>query len=116
MEAAAPLGRAKDTGYGERAAGYRDGTLSCSCPTQKRKNFVSRARTTPLRSVVLPARVGKHSWAFLLQAGDYTVEQYLLLKELAKNKKSPPREGRYRSCWAGIPRLAQLSKSLRRRL
>ena len=92
------------------------GQLSCSCPIQKSKNFVFRARTTSLRSVVLPARVGKNSWAFLLQAGDYTVEQYLLLKERVKNKKSPPREGRYRSCWAGIPRLAQLSKSLRRRL
>jgi hypothetical protein len=29
------------------------GQLSCSCPAQKSKNFVSRARTTPLRSVVL---------------------------------------------------------------
>ena len=30
-----------------------DGTPSRSCPAQKRKNFVSRARTTSLRSVVL---------------------------------------------------------------
>ena len=29
------------------------GQLSCLCPTQKSKNFVSRARTTPLRFVVL---------------------------------------------------------------
>ena len=37
-------------------AGDRDKTLSCSCLVSKRKNFVSRgARTTPLRSVVLPA-------------------------------------------------------------
>jgi hypothetical protein len=47
-------------------------------------------------------RAGKNSWAFLLQAGDHTVEQYLLLKELAKNKKSPPHEGRYRSYWDAI--------------
>src|ERR1019366_6661417 len=33
-----------------------DKTLSCSCPAQKRKNFVSRARTTSLRSVVLSAQ------------------------------------------------------------
>src|ERR1039458_8842219 len=32
-------------------AGDRDKTLSCSCLVSKRKNFVSRARTTPLRSV-----------------------------------------------------------------
>ena len=31
----------------------RTGQLSCFCPAQKSKNFVSRARTTPLRSVVL---------------------------------------------------------------
>src|ERR1022692_4949240 len=36
-------------------AGDRDKTLSCSCLVSKRKNFVSRARTTPLRSVILPA-------------------------------------------------------------
>jgi hypothetical protein len=48
-------GEAKDTGCGERGAGSRDRTLSCSCPAAKSKNFVSRARTTPLRSVVLPA-------------------------------------------------------------
>src|ERR1017187_1143059 len=38
-------------------AGDRDKTLSCSCLAQKRKNFVSRARTTSLRSVVL-SRLG----------------------------------------------------------
>ena len=36
-------------------AGDRDGTLSCSCPAQKSKNFVSRERNTPLRSVFLSA-------------------------------------------------------------
>src|ERR1039457_4344490 len=29
----------------ERGAGDRDKTLSCSCPAQKSKNFVSRARS-----------------------------------------------------------------------
>jgi hypothetical protein len=29
------------------------GQVSCSCPVQKRKNFVSRARATPLRCVAL---------------------------------------------------------------
>jgi hypothetical protein len=37
----------------------RDKTLSYSCLVSKSKNFVSRARTTPLRSVVLPAWVEK---------------------------------------------------------
>lgn len=46
---------AEGTGCGERGAGDRDRTLSCACPTQKSKNFVSKARTTPLRSVVLSA-------------------------------------------------------------
>ena len=36
-------------------------TLSCSCLVSKRKNFVSRARTTPLRSVVL-FRLGIRSY------------------------------------------------------
>jgi hypothetical protein len=44
-------------------AGDRDKTLSCSCLVSKRKNFVSRARTTPLRSVVLPAWGWKSSSA-----------------------------------------------------
>src|ERR1035437_6958633 len=35
------------------AEGGNDKTLSCPCLVSKRKNFVSRARTTPLRSVVL---------------------------------------------------------------
>jgi hypothetical protein len=35
---------------------HADRTLSRPCPAQKRKNFVSRARTTPLRSVVLSAQ------------------------------------------------------------
>ena len=56
-------GKAKDTGCGERGAGDRDGTPSRSCPAQKRKNFVSRARTTSLRSVVLPTWGGNTSSA-----------------------------------------------------
>src|SRR5450759_4022458 len=44
-------------------AGDRDKTLSCSCLVSKRKNFVSRARTTPLCSVVLPAWGWKSSSA-----------------------------------------------------
>jgi hypothetical protein len=56
-------GETKDTGCGERDAAERDRTLSCSCPTQKSKNFVSRARTTSLRCVALP-RLGESSaWA-----------------------------------------------------
>jgi hypothetical protein len=38
---------------------------SCSCLTQKSKNFVSRERTTPLRSVVLSAWGGNTSSAVL---------------------------------------------------
>jgi hypothetical protein len=53
--AAGGEGKAKNTGRGERGAGGCDRTLSCSCPAAKSKNFVSRARTTALRSVVLPA-------------------------------------------------------------
>ena len=45
-----PLGHGLPDG-----AGDRDGTLSCSCPAPKSKNFVSRARNTPLRSVFLSA-------------------------------------------------------------
>ena len=52
--AAVGQGEAKDTGCEVRGAGNRDRTLSRSCPAQKSKNFVSRARTTSLRSVVLP--------------------------------------------------------------
>ena len=37
----------------EPVEGGNDGTLSCSCPVQKRKNFVSRAPATPLRCVAL---------------------------------------------------------------
>src|SRR5664279_5112155 len=37
-------GEAKDTGCEGRGAGDRDRTLSCSCPVQKSKNFVSRAQ------------------------------------------------------------------------
>ena len=36
-------------------AGDRDKTLSRFCQVQKSKNFVSRARNTPLRSVFLSA-------------------------------------------------------------
>src|ERR1039457_6567551 len=42
---------------------HADRTLSRPCPAQKRKNFVSRARTTPLRSRVLPALGPKDRWA-----------------------------------------------------
>src|ERR1039458_340913 len=43
--------------------GDHDRTLSRSCPTQKSKNFVSRARATPLRCVAL-SRLGlKSTWA-----------------------------------------------------
>jgi hypothetical protein len=37
------------------------GQLSCSCPSQKSKNFVFRARTTSLRFVVPPAPGGPKS-------------------------------------------------------
>src|ERR1019366_8055130 len=40
-----------------------DKTASCSCLVQKSKNFVSRARNTPLRSVFLSAWEAKVSWA-----------------------------------------------------
>ena len=50
-------GEDKDTGCGERGAGDRDKTLSRPCLVSKRKNFVFRARTTSLRSVVL-SRLG----------------------------------------------------------
>src|ERR1017187_4187134 len=42
---------------------HADRTLSRPCPAQKRKNFVSRARTTSLRSVVLSAWGPKDRWA-----------------------------------------------------
>src|ERR1019366_4282098 len=49
-----PVGRAKRPSPVVPAKGKdRDGTLSCLCLTRKRKNFVSRARATPLRSVSL---------------------------------------------------------------
>jgi hypothetical protein len=41
----------------------RDKTLSRFCPAWKSKNFVSRARNTPLRSVFLSAWVAKISWS-----------------------------------------------------
>ena len=41
---------------GRRIAAATDKTLSCSCPAQSRKNFVSISRTTSLRSVVPPAQ------------------------------------------------------------
>ena len=44
-------------------AGDHDKTVSCSCPAPKSKNFVSRARNTPLRSVFLSAWEAKVSWA-----------------------------------------------------
>jgi hypothetical protein len=45
--------------------------LSCFCSAQKSKNFVSRARTTPLRSVVLPAWGPKEpDYAVPLPPGD----------------------------------------------
>ena len=47
----------------QSGASHADKTLSRSCLVQKRKNFVSRARTTPLRSVVLLAWEAKVSWA-----------------------------------------------------
>src|SRR5664280_2863097 len=54
LEAALPLdwAKPKTRDDDERAAGDRNNTLSCSCLVSKRKNFVSRARTTLLRSVV----------------------------------------------------------------
>lgn len=47
---------AEPAGRKEPVEGSNDRTLSRSCPVQKRKNFVSRVRTTPLRSVVLSAQ------------------------------------------------------------
>ena len=44
-------------------AGCSDKTLSRFCPVQKSKNFVSRARNTPLRSVFLSAWEARVSWA-----------------------------------------------------
>ena len=45
----------------QSGASHADRTLSRSCPTSKSKNFVSRARATPLRSV---SRLGAEiSWA-----------------------------------------------------
>ena len=41
----------------------RDKTLSRFCPAWKSKNFVSRARNTPLRSVFLSAWEAKVSWS-----------------------------------------------------
>jgi len=41
----------------------RDKTLSRFCPAWKSKNFVSRARNTPLRSVFLAAWKAKVSWS-----------------------------------------------------
>src|ERR1035437_3320001 len=41
----------------------RDKTLSHFCPAWKSKNFVSRARNTPLRSVFLSAWEAKVSWS-----------------------------------------------------
>src|ERR1039458_2795588 len=43
----------------------RDKTLSRFCPAWKSKNFVSRARNTPLRSVFLSAWEAKVSWSCL---------------------------------------------------
>src|ERR1017187_2690962 len=44
---------AKIPGAEEASRGGNDGTPSRSCPVSKRKNFVSRARATPLRCVAL---------------------------------------------------------------
>ena len=41
----------------------RGGTLSCSCPAEKSKNFVFSARNTPLRSVFLSAWEAKVNWS-----------------------------------------------------
>ena len=59
LEAALPVGWTQpiETSCGGRGAGDHDRTLSCSCPAAKSKNFVSRARTTSLRCVVL-SRLG----------------------------------------------------------
>ena len=65
LEAALPLGwgEAKDTGCGERSAGNRDKTPSRSLSCPEGQNFVSRARTTSLRSVLLPRLGGNTSSA-----------------------------------------------------
>ena len=57
LEAALPLGWAqpKTPAVKSEVPVTTTGHLSCSCPAAKSKNFVSRARTTALRSVVLPA-------------------------------------------------------------
>ena len=54
------LGQFRYKGVGACPA---DRTVSCSCPTQESKTFVSRARTTSLRSVVRPALGGGGSCA-----------------------------------------------------
>jgi hypothetical protein len=60
--AAGGEGKAKNTGCGERVAGSCDRTLSRPCLVSKRKNFVSRARTTERSEVVLSGWEAKVSW------------------------------------------------------
>src|ERR1039458_7354478 len=59
----------------KRGAGDRDRTLSRSCPTQKSKNFVSRARSrsAPLRFAAPSAWVQKGGWAGLRAASASSV-------------------------------------------
>ena len=49
----------------------RDKTLSRFCPAWKSKNFVSRARNTPLRSVFLSAWEAKVSWSCSAQPAGF---------------------------------------------
>ena len=51
----------RGTGAGAHSAEERDKTLSRSCLVSKRKNFVSRARATSLRSMALSAQKNKRT-------------------------------------------------------